>query len=92
MFIWIEQAIKDAIGPAHPGHLVRWYRVVPWVRSRCRGQVTVLDAGCGDGGAIMYVAAKCPEAHFMGVDIQAPQSNRSRAAARGLPNIQFEQG
>lgn len=50
------------------------------------------DLGCGDGEAVMILAAAYPRSTFLGVDISRRAVERARASAarRGLTNCGFE--
>jgi len=52
----------------------------------------LLDAGCGDGLTTMALAKRHPQWALLGVDLQDQllAGARSRAAGRGLGNVEFE--
>lgn len=54
----------------------------------------ILDAGCGSGSMARLLAARCPEARVVGVDIRPDYVAyaRERARAEGLGNLSFEPG
>jgi len=55
--------------------------------------IKVLDAGCGSGKALNYLARKYPNSQFTGYDLcdEALQVGRAEAAEFGLANIEFIQ-
>jgi ubiquinone/menaquinone biosynthesis C-methylase UbiE len=54
----------------------------------------ILDAGCGSGSMAGLLAAKCPEARVVGVDIRPDYVvyAQERAQREGLGNLSFEPG
>ncbi len=56
-------------------------------------QARVLELGCSAGGNLIPLAARYPEAHFLGIDYSAVQAGRGSAAVRdlGLGNIEIRQ-
>jgi cyclopropane fatty-acyl-phospholipid synthase-like methyltransferase len=52
---------------------------------------SVLDAGCGAGFVSLTLAARNPDLHIVGADVNAAQIDRARAiaAANGLANVSF---
>jgi len=57
------------------------------------GTARVLELGCAAGGNIIPLAARFPQASFVGIDLSPKQieSGRRRVAALGLSNIGLEQ-
>ena len=57
-------------------------------------RASVLELGCASGGNIVPLAARFPEARFVGVDLSARQvaDGQARIAALGLTNIEIVQG
>lgn len=55
--------------------------------------LAVLDAGCGEGRALVRLARRFPKSRFVGVDLSARALavGRALAAEHGLTNIRFEQ-
>ena len=56
------------------------------------GARRVLDAGSGEGGVAMAVAARHPEARVEGVEVAATNVRIARLLARRVPNVGFRQG
>ena len=54
----------------------------------------VLELGCAAGGNLIPLAARFPQAHFLGIDLSTRQiaDGRNRIAAFGLTNIELRQG
>jgi len=54
---------------------------------------TILDLGCGFGLFSLYIAARKPHAHVIGVDVNAARLRIARAAAQklGIANVTYEQ-
>ena len=60
-------------------------------RSGARASFALLDLGCGDGLALVGLAAAHPEGRFVGVDALAEHIERGRASAAyaGVENVAF---
>jgi ubiquinone/menaquinone biosynthesis C-methylase UbiE len=57
------------------------------------GNGKVLDAGCGTGEILARLAAKYPEATFVGIDLEEPHLERARGRnAEFGERVRFEQG
>ncbi len=54
----------------------------------------VLELGCASGGNIIPLAARFPDAYFVGIDLSERQvaDGKARIAALGLTNIEIRQG
>src|SRR5215831_1986601 len=54
----------------------------------------VLELGCASGGNIIPLAARFPNASFLGIDLSQRQidDGRRRIAALGLSNVEIRQG
>ncbi|HSG50336.1 MAG TPA: class I SAM-dependent methyltransferase [Longimicrobiales bacterium] len=76
----VVAAIFDGILPLAPG-----------VTERLREGIDVLDAGCGQGRALMAMASEFPNSRFRGYDLSADAVAAARTAARemGLRNVTF---
>ena len=59
-----------------------------------RCQANVLELGCASGGNLIPLAARYPDATFLGIDFSTVQVSAARRqiAALGLTNIRIEQG
>jgi SAM-dependent methyltransferase len=62
------------------------------LESRLEAGVDVLDVGCGQGRALLEMAARYPTSHFTGYDLSREAIGRARqdARERGLANLRFE--
>lgn len=76
----VVAALFDGILPLAPG-----------LTERLREGIDVLDAGCGQGRALMAMASEFPNSRFRGYDLSAHAIAAARAAARemGLRNVTF---
>ena len=85
-----------AYGEWHYGRWLRWLhftRLVP--RLPCDlSRADILDAGCGTGNATLWLAARYPASHALGIDADAAEiaACRRAAAARGIANARFAVG
>jgi SAM-dependent methyltransferase len=82
-----------AFPQTHPDRLATLARLFggrPGSVERCR----VLELGCGDGGNLIPMAYALPEAHFVGLDLNAAAVARGLATieALGLGNVQLDVG
>ena len=61
------------------------------VRAPDATRARVLELGCASGGNIVPLAARFPEARFVGIDLSARQvaEGQARVAALGLGNIEI---
>jgi 2-polyprenyl-3-methyl-5-hydroxy-6-metoxy-1,4-benzoquinol methylase len=66
--------------------------LVPNLRQNLERGITVLDVGCGAGGALNLLAEQFPSSRFVGYDLceEAIDLARAEARTRGATNIQFE--
>ena len=79
------------IAQTHPALLARTAR--SWgLRPADSQRARVLEVGCAHGVNLMAMAARMPDAAFVGLDIDAACIEVARARARdaGLPNVSFE--
>lgn len=67
--------------------------LVPGLSDRLQRGIAVADIGCGEGRALLLLAALFPASRFTGYDLCADTIERARtdAAAKGLANVAFEQ-
>ncbi|MGB8399520.1 methyltransferase domain-containing protein [Bradyrhizobium sp.] len=74
--------------PAHLAGLAALFGIASPAADRAR----VLELGCASGGNLIPLAARFPEARFLGVDLSARQiaDGRKRVAALGLANIELQ--
>lgn len=49
----------------------------------------IADIGCGHGWSTIALARAYPDAHLVGVDVDAPSLVAARAHAEGVPNVTF---
>lgn len=66
--------------------------LVPELRERLDQGISVLDAGCGRGLALLALAQAFPKSRFTGLDLceEAFAPTRERAHSLGLSNLTFE--
>jgi SAM-dependent methyltransferase len=84
---WVQQADRfEACTAAYVPPLMEAAEIA--------GADRVLDVGCGNGGSTCTAALTAPEGHATGFDLSGPMvaEARLRAAARGIANVNFEQG
>ncbi len=98
------KGVAPAVYHEHLGDIVaripaRLYEMalVAWldqlgVGDRLRAGGTLLELGCGAGGALLHLAQAMPDARFIGIDLdeRALAAARAEAARRGLRNLRFE--
>jgi len=74
--------------PAHLAALAALFGIASPAADRAR----VLELGCASGGNLIPLAARFPEARFLGVDLSARQiaDGRTRVAALDLANIELQ--
>lgn len=73
--------------------LAIWPQEEPIFDRHPLGQASVLDVGCGTGEVIFRLAAKYPQASFVGVDLEEPHLERARArCAEFGDRVRFETG
>jgi 2-polyprenyl-3-methyl-5-hydroxy-6-metoxy-1,4-benzoquinol methylase len=58
-----------------------WLPALPGVVEALEAGGSMLDVGCGGGGACLAVAQAFPHAHIMGIDAHPPAIERAQAAA-----------
>jgi 2-polyprenyl-3-methyl-5-hydroxy-6-metoxy-1,4-benzoquinol methylase len=77
----IVQAIDDKVLP-----------LVPGLREKLEAGIDVLDVGCGQGRAMVALAAKFPRSRFRGYDFSADAiaTGRKLAAEQKLGNVALE--
>lgn len=65
---------------------------VPDLRDQLESGISVLDLGCGEGGASILLAEHFPKSKFVGIDLIEDPIKHARAAVaeKKLSNIQFE--
>lgn len=87
-----EKTLYRVMGVADPAHYLHG-RIVrkaldAWPELRPK---RILDAGCGRGDYVFYLARRYPDAHVVGVDVDEPliQRNRQMAAKLGITNVEF---
>lgn len=57
------------------------------------GRGLIVDVGCGAGGALAQLAARCPPpARLLGIEPAAGLRERARAALAGFPNVAVRDG
>lgn len=92
----VKPLLLRAYGEWHYGRWLRWLhftRLVP--RLPCDlSRADILDAGCGAGNAALWLAARYPASHVLGIDADAAEiaACRRAAAARGIANARFAVG
>ena len=66
--------------------------LVKGVEERLESGIDVMDAGCGQGAALIALAQRYPHSQFVGFDFEGEAIDRAVASARrvGLSNIRFE--
>ncbi len=66
--------------------------LVPGLTERLERGITVLDAGCGVGRALIRMAGRFPDSRFVGHDLceDALEMGRGEALAQGLTNVRLE--
>jgi 2-polyprenyl-3-methyl-5-hydroxy-6-metoxy-1,4-benzoquinol methylase len=71
------------------GHILP---LVPGLVERLEGGLRVLDAGCGQGRALIRLAQRFPRSTFVGCDLSAEaiETARHGAESEGLTNVRFE--
>jgi 2-polyprenyl-3-methyl-5-hydroxy-6-metoxy-1,4-benzoquinol methylase len=62
------------------------------IEARLEAGIEVMDAGCGQGAAMIALAERYPQSRFTGYDLEAEAVDRATASARhaGLRNVRFE--
>lgn len=53
-------------------------KVLPKIAHFCAGANQLLDAGCGAGNVLCYVASESPQSHITGVDLRPEAVDRAR--------------
>eukprot|EP00439_Symbiodinium_sp_Y106_P089998 s1_g2534.t1 len=66
--------------------------LVPGLDDRLRAGIDVMDAGCGEGRALIALAEQYPESRFVGYDLcaDAIATATGLAQSKGLTNLRFE--
>jgi SAM-dependent methyltransferase len=66
--------------------------LVDGIEARLEAGIEVMDAGCGQGAALIALAERYPRSRFTGYDLEAEAIDRASATARhvGLGNVRFE--
>lgn len=56
-------------------------------------EITIVDAGCGDGAILRYLATRItdPRVVFLGLDFSARSIENARKASRGLERLRFRE-
>lgn len=75
------EAIERASAPFQQQRLVDWLQGVPTVGDRLSAGGSLVDVGCGSGGAAIVLAQAFPKAHITGYDIHPPSIERARRNA-----------
>src|SRR5215212_5535904 len=70
-----------------------WPQEEPIFERHPPGGGAVLDVGCGTGEIIARLAAKYPQASFIGIDLEEPHLARAAARCAGLgERVRFQHG
>src|SRR5687767_6637250 len=70
-----------------------WPQEEPIFHRHPLGDATVLDVGCGTGEITARLAAKYPQATFVGIDLEEPHLERARARCVEFgERVHFEAG
>ena len=82
--------IRTFFKPAHVGTFMREMYAKKYLPDEVmkKGNISVLDAGCGKGQYAMFVADRAPSAHILAVDIQRFSE---WTTYRKYPNIDFQE-
>lgn len=66
--------------------------LVPGLDERLRNGIDVMDAGCGEGRALVALAEHYPQSRFVGYDLcdDAIATATEQAKSKGLTNLRFE--
>jgi len=66
--------------------------LVPGLDTRLQEGIDVMDAGCGEGRALIALAEQYPASRFVGYDLcgDAIATAQEAASAKGLTNLRFE--
>lgn len=66
--------------------------LVDGIEARLESGIEVMDAGCGQGGALTAMAQRYPRSRFTGYDLEGEPIERAAASARnaGVTNVHFE--
>lgn len=66
--------------------------LVPGLDGRLEAGIEVMDAGCGQGSALIAMAVRFPRSHFTGYDFEKEAIGHASEVAHraGLDNIRFE--
>lgn len=88
-----HKALFRVMGISDPAHYLH-YRYLMMALREIGGTLPtrVLDAGCGNGDYVFFLAKHFPEAQVLGIDIHERQLVQNRAVADqlGLSNARFE--
>jgi 2-polyprenyl-3-methyl-5-hydroxy-6-metoxy-1,4-benzoquinol methylase len=80
--------------PGYISNLVtNWISALDGVQEKLEAGGTIVDIGCGHGSSSVLMAETFPNSKIFGYDIHGPSIDdaRSKAAAAGVGNIEFEQ-
>src|SRR5215471_6107085 len=70
-----------------------WPQEEPIFARHPLGSASVLDVGCGTGEIEARLAAKYPQACFVGIDLEEPHLEKARAkSAKFGPRVRFQTG
>ena len=93
---WLERRLRMLSGRKTRKMIARRARDPEFVElERELGEVRarrVLDAGSGEGGVAMAIAARHPEVHVEGVEVAATNVRIARLLGRRIPNVAFRHG
>ncbi|MFT4825991.1 MAG: 2-polyprenyl-3-methyl-5-hydroxy-6-metoxy-1,4-benzoquinol methylase [Halioglobus sp.] len=80
--------------PGYISNLVtNWISALDGVQEKLEAGGTIVDIGCGHGSSSVLMAETFPNSKIFGYDIHGPSIDdaRSKAAAAGVGNVEFEQ-
>ena len=90
------ESVAYAGRPNHHSHPDRLAAIASLLGLRAAGpdRARILEAGCGDGANLLPLAARYPDATFVGCDLSSLLVARARATsdALGLRNVQLVEG
>lgn len=87
-----HEVMAEDSGQSVVGALDAIVGLMPGLEEDLRSGISVLDVGCGSGGALIALARAYPRSKFTGHDFSddAIRAARAAAAAQGLTNVAFE--